>query len=345
MSLISTVNLKTILDRFGAARDLYSPIGSREGSPVLGTARDMVNEAFTVVIRDLDDFEQVSDMSQGMNTAVGQTNLEAAYNSWFNSAMSAVEGHISSRGRSVASSIVSLATYLTYYNGGVGGVRFANMMSPQLSDAYFIWRGSRLVKEGIYSPAINPANGAASGMGKRAVGGAFTDGAAVDTTKYSEVNLVAVVTVNFAAGTAPPTLTVNGTDHTGAAMTWTGNLVGNNPAAAVATTTTEVITAWTRQVVTLASAAGIAVGSWLTIDDGTENEETVLVEAVAGADITAVFKKGHGNGAAVIGSTSLLLIPGTAGRRCADATGITIGVTGHSAGEVRIEGVQDRVPL
>jgi hypothetical protein len=346
MALISPANLKSICDFLSASWNLLTPSGLKTGGVVTGTVRDFVNKALNVVVVSSADLEQETDLGQNFNSALQVANQSDIANVYLATILGSIDSHIQRRGGVVNASISNLATFLTYYNGGAGGAKFSSLLTPEFSDIYYARNAVRLPGAGIMSPAINPANGAASGLGTRAVGGAFADGLAPDLTKYSEVGLVAVTTVNFAAGTAPPSITVAGVDDTGAATTtWTNPFVGNNPTAVIGTTLSAPVTAWSRQTVAVASITGIAPGSWLTLEAGTVNEELILVEAVAGANITAVFKKAHAGASAVAGNSTIALTPSVAGRRCRDVTGITINITGHSAGTVRIDGVQDRVAV
>lgn len=343
--LITPANFRLITDRLGAAWDLLAGAGSSVGAPVAGTARDFIHKAHLTIVNDVDDHEQQIDMATALLTASLGVSRERAASEFIQAAFASLDGHMRGRGRQVSTLIESVPSFLDYYNGGAGGAEFSNLTTPQFGDMYFEYKKARLTTKTVLSPAINPANGAASGMGTRAVGGAFVDGATPDLTKHAPVNLVAVVTADFAAGTAAPSLTVATVDDTLAALNFTGTFAVVNPAAAVATTLVGAATANARQSVTLTSAAGVAVGSWLTIEAGTPREESVLVEALAGAVITAVFKKAHNAASAVTGSHTLALTPATAGRRARDVTGITINITGHTGGAVRIEGAQDRVPI
>jgi hypothetical protein len=220
------------------------------------------------------------------------------------------------------------------------------MLHPVFGDLWYDIYASRLPDEGLFHPGVHPyldATNYANGFGTRAVGGAFADGASYESTPlYSELEPMLEVIVNFSGGGAPPTFTVAGTDNTGAALNWTATGGSNNPEAAVSTTITPALNAMGRQTFAVASASGIVIGSTLKINAGLTDEEVIVVENVSGTDITAVCMKAHGAGAALTGFTTLALTPATAGRRIRDVTGITIGITAHTAGAVRVVGKQQR---
>jgi hypothetical protein len=224
------------------------------------------------------------------------------------------------------------------------------MLAPEFQALYYYLRGSYITNPtatniAIISPQIGPINGYASGMGTMTVGGSYVPGQAVITTQYAEVLPVAVVATSFLGGSAAPTVTVTGTDHTGAAgQTWTGTFSGNNPAAALATltVTSGAIVAQARQQVTISSSAGIVPGSVLTVNKGKPDQESVIVETVpSGTIVTAVFNVAHAASATLDGNTTIQLT-NINGRRLRSVSNVALGLTGHTAGVVRIEGAQDR---
>lgn len=157
------------------------------------------------------------------------------------------------------------------------------------------------------------------------------------------------VQTNFSGGSAAPTVTFDGTDAEGNSITWTATVTGgNNPTAAVSTTlSADVLTAAARVTVQVGSLSGIVAGSVLIVSEGLVDEERILVESIdSGATtITAVFLRNHDSGATLTGFRTFTATPGTAGRRVRTVTAITIGVTGHTTGQVRVTGVPDRIAI
>lgn len=110
----------------------------------------------------------------------------------------------------------SIDAYSTYWN--LNGPSTA-LLAPEFSDLYLLIRGVRPTLANVYSPAI-------ANMGQRAFGGGFSDGTAVDTTKYGGVALLQAQISSW-AGTSG-TLTVTGTNQAGqTGRTWTGTIAGN----------------------------------------------------------------------------------------------------------------------
>jgi hypothetical protein len=347
MSLISVANLQLLTDKLAALYDRWRvEFGVSTGNPVAGTDRYLADHALTVLTTTVDDYQQQYDMSQQFYTLATKCNRKDTARLHLTSVLASIEDHMSQRGSSVAASIVSLATFLSYYNGGSGGSAYSSMLHPVFGDLWYDIYASRLPDEGLFHPGVHPyldATNYANGFGTRAVGGAFADGASYESTPlYSELEPMLEVIVNFSGGDAPPTFTVAGTDNTGAALNWTATGGSNNPEAAVSTTITPALNAMGRQTFAVASASGIVIGSTLKINAGLTDEEVIVVENVSGTDITAVCMKAHGAGAALTGFTTLALTPATAGRRIRDVTGITIGITAHTAGAVRVVGKQQR---
>lgn len=367
MALMTTTIARTITNRLAKVyRELLTIADTSAGSATAGTSRktietmlaDAVGSADYNVEQDFNaDFRTFSDKvnAQGIMRAIGVATV-----------LGKLDTHCASNGPAVASAITSLSTFLSYYNGGAGGNAFANMLHPDFAALWSAIQGSSLAlpAAGIASPYIGPTHGAspqANGLGvftlSAANTGSFTDGSAVVTASYSEVNLVCEVITNFASGGSAPTiaiLTGQATDNTGVTTTtWNAATIpgGNNPPSAFTqkTITSGAITAGLKSTVTLASTAGMAVGAWVTINSGLPDQEHVLVEAlVANTSFTAVFLKAHNASATVDGRNSVALTVGTAGRRCRDIIALTAGTSGaslttdgHDAGAIRIVGVQD----
>lgn len=348
MALISTANALAYGDRVGRSYEiLLAQAGDKNAALAAdGTLRGLMY-ALLGQVTGVADFHQQRDLDDAVNTAVTKG---AAQNlgTYLGPVIDALTTHLANLGPSVAAAIVDLPSFASYYNGGAGGAKFSAMFTPYFAQACKDLKSITLPPAGVMSPALNPDFNAAvaQGMGTKSAAGVFTAGNAVDTTLYSEVIPVLEVTVTFVGGSAPPTATIAGLDDNGAAATWgpvtlTG---GNNPAPLTGITITPAVNAAARQTVAFSSATGVVVGSVLTINKNKPDQEVVIVEAVAGANVTAAFFKAHGAGATVDGPTCTAAGNAStgAGRRLRSVTSITLGLTGHSAGTVRVGGAQDR---
>jgi hypothetical protein len=248
----------------------------------------------------------------------------------------------------VSATITDIPTYLAWYNGGDGGAKFRCLVSPQFAALYLALQRASLAVTGVESPAVHPSYTtgiSAEGMASRTAGGAFAAGTAVDNTLYSEVNPLIEVVTDLTGAAAFPVIAVAGTDDAGStsATTWGVTLDANNPTAAVSTTITPVVAAMSRQTVAIASATGIIAGSVLTVNAGLVDQEVIVVETIAGTDITAVFQFAHGAGAALTGKRTYALVPSTGGKRCRSVSALTI--TQSTGGKIRVVGRQDRANI
>lgn len=353
MALMTAAQVITCTDYYGAMYAKLLPIFGTVtdvAAPVVGTIQKWASLAQTQITTNVDDYEIETDMLDAVHTCLTKSNIESIAYFAINPVQSLVN-HCSSRGTDVDSSISDLATFLSYYNGGSGGSAYANMLTPEFAKLYLALMGSSLPADGVMNDAIHPVwntAGSANGMGKRAVGGSFTDGDAVNVTLYSEVQPIVEVITDFSGGTAHPIITIAGTDDTNATTTtWTVTLDADNPVAAISTTITPAVTAQSRQTVAVASLDGIIAGSVLVVNSGLVDQEKIVVESVdgGGVTITAAFQVAHGAGAALTGNRSYATTPSTGSRRCADVSGITIDLNGggHAAGQVRVVGRRIRV--
>ena len=346
MSLITVANLQSVTDHLGAIYEtMLGTVGSfdDQDAPVTGTLQKLAKASRDLVVA-LGDYEQHKDLEDSINSAVYGTTNAQGFLSGYADFLSFLNDHCSKRGASVSDTIVSLATYLEYYNAG--GNIFTAMLTPGFAKLWNAIMASSLPIAGLMSPAIHPVwNSAVSsnGMGAMTVGGAFAAGTAVDGSLYSAVTPLLEVITDFANGTAPPDVTVEGVDHTGVGTTtWSATLTGNNPDSSVSTTITPAVNQDSRQTVAVGSLTNILAGSVLTVAGSAPDKEVIIVEAASGGNITAVFRKAHSAGAALTGNDTYALTPSVAGRRLVSVADITIDVTGHDAGVVRVVGKQDR---
>ena len=353
MSLITAANVQSFTDKFAAVYNLLlaaADTSANLASPVLGTVQSEISLLQTLVLG-LNDFEQENDLLLPVNTALGKSPVEKLMG-FLQPVLGSLNDHLATRGKEVNASIVDLPSFLTYYNGGSGGSKFANMLTPEMQTIYGVLLNNQtLPVAGVMSPAIQPdyrAAASAHGLADKVVGGSFTAGDAVDTTKYSEVIPVLEVITTITGGTGTISATLTGVDDQGNAATW-GPVVltgGNNPVAALSgITITPAVTAFSRQTVAFSSTTGIVIGSVLTINKGLPDQEVIVVEGVSGSNVTAVFKKAHAGSATVDGWTSTAAGAASTGasRRCRSISAITYTLNGQSAGKVRVAGAQDRV--
>jgi hypothetical protein len=314
--------------------------------PVAGTMRNLANLVL-LAFTNSGDYEIETDLNPATNTMFSNVAAEsevADFQQW----MQQLNQHCSLRGKEVSATITNLPTYLSYLNA----TPYTAMVSHTYADLTLLVQNLTLPKDTVYHPGISPDLDSVnypSGMGLKTFAGAFAAGAPVNAALYADVNPLLVVTADFTGGTAAPVVVVAGTDSGGATTTtWSPTGLPTNPVSAVSTTMTAggPITPQTRTTVTLASGTGIVPGSVLTFDGGTVNQEAVIVEAMpTGTTATCVFQKAHANGCAVTGKATYTLTPSVAGRRCRSISNITVTMTGHVAGAVRVDGRQDRRAL
>lgn len=348
MAIISQADLLTYCDHLGAIWDwLRGRVGSSAdaGSPVKGTAHWFAEQLKSHVVVDLDDFEQETDLLSGVGDAADNMVIQQVVGGLANS-MTALDNHCGGRGPALNSSIVNLSTYITHLNS----TPYTVQLTPGFMD---LWRNLGLTaipQDGAMKRTYHPdwaieALGTVDGMGSCDHTNTFTDGVAVDQTIEAECTPIAEVITSFAGGAAAPAVNVAGTDNDGNSINWTGTFSGNNPTAALSTTITPAVTQFTRSTVAVASASGIVNGSILKVNAGLDDEETILVENVSGSDITAVFLLAHDAGATLTGGESLALTPSVGGQLLRDVTNITLTLSSHSAGKIRILNTQSRSSL
>lgn len=347
LSLISAARLLSITDKMGETwRQIKGVLDvSSAAAPGVGSSRYPLYQALGELAVNSDDYFQQNDLSSYVYSAYTNLLATSLAQGTLAGMCGSVDSHISTYGSLVDASIIGVDTFQAWYNGGSGGAKFSSLLSPDFADLYYYAKSTTLAAGGVMSPAIHPTIDATAvnGMGTKTTGGSYTAGNAVDTTRYSEVAPVVEVIANFSGGSAAPAVTIAGTDDTGStSTTWSVTLDSNNPAAALSTTISPAVTAMGRQTLAFGSASGIAIGSVLKVNAGLIDEETIIVENVAGANVTAVFRKAHTAGAAITGNRSYATTPSVSGRRIRSVSGITLTLSSHAAGTVRVVGRQDR---
>ena len=198
--------------------------------------------------------------------------------------LDAIDSYCATNGPSVDASIVSLDTFLSYYNGGAGGSKFSALVTPEFATLWTAAGNTALSPAYIMSPGIHPdiiENGSAYGMGQRAVGGSYLDGDPTDADAHTEVEPLVEIVVDFASATANTTIEIFGTDDTGAeSTTWTTTIRDSlNPTSTISITTVPAITiANEKQFVVVSDQRGIVPGSVLEISTDFIDQETIIVE-------------------------------------------------------------------
>lgn len=352
MGLLSNTQLKAATDKLARVylEFAYFVTPSVDLTLTSGTLLQVMANLLLEVSKGSDDYNIEGDLNDAFYTVATKLNAAEIMSGLFVSSLTALNDHYANQDPAESG---GLAEYLLATNNPTGSLAtYTVLIDAFFQDFWVYTQGSAIDPESVMTKPIHPSWRGTSytntqAMGSRAVGGAFTDGYSVDAN-YGGCVPTVEVTADFTGGAAAPTVTVTGTDAQGATITFTATVTGgNNPTSAISTTITPAITtAAARLTVAVGSTTGIVAGSILTVNAGLSDEETILVESIAaGPTITAVFLKNHTAGATLSGKRTFVTTPSTAGSRCRDVTGITIGTTGHGAGTVRVIGAPDRSPI
>lgn len=349
--MLSIANFLTFCDKMSRVQDSVTTLFGTAASHPAGTLYQYAQDLETISVgsNDYDIETDLNTACRSFKLAFDASTTDSYGQSTLYTLMTGLDTHFSNHGTELVSdgTVSDTATFLAYYNGGSGSGTsvYDNQVIDTFGDLYSTLTGTSLTASNVFKKSYHPYINSSytNGMGTRAVGGAFTDGQSITSASYAAALMMVEITANFSGGTGLPTVTIAGTDDTGATTTtWSVTLDSNNPVSAVSTTVTPAITAGSRQVVAVASASGIVPGSVMKINSGLVDEEVFVVEAVAGTNITGAFLKAHSAGAALTGLRTYATTPSVAGRRCVDVSNITIGITGHSAGTVRVFNRQTR---
>lgn len=369
MSLISIGNTIILTDHYGAAYNLLkSQLGLSTDAIVAGPPRNLINNALITAVN-LGDATQEIDLvaTTSLQNAILNLTANLLSPSYLRRPVDDLSSHCQKNGGLVAASINSLDTFLTYYNGGGGGVTFSNPATYDFSQLYFILYSKLLTYPNQLFDVINSQWNATlypHSFGSVSYANVYTAGFSGISASYCEQNLIAQVTTSFASGGSQPFITATGIDNTGASMTWTAQLTSqaitpgtpgssssstnsvNNPAGMLTGVLTQSsIVAQLRQTIPLNNISTIVPGSVLTINSGLVDQEIIEVESITGSSITAAFKKAHANGATVSGLVSVSMTPAVAGRRARSISNISIGGGSWSAGEIEVAGWSDRIAI
>lgn len=352
MGLITNAQLEQVTDKLARlyAEFAYFVAPSSDLTTTTGTLLQATgNQLLAIIVADSNNYEAQRDLNAAFYTTTSALNAAELTNQLYGTALAALNTHYAAE-----SDEDGFAEYLLATNNPTGSLNtYDTLVDAWFQDWWTATNGTALDVESVMHKPIHPdwrgtTYTNAQAMGSRAVGGSLTDGYAADAA-YGGVKPTVEVTAGFSGGGAAPTITVTGTDAEGASVVWTATVTGgNNPTSAVSTTITPAVTTATaRATVVVASLSGIVAGSVLKVNAGLVDEEVILVESIdAGAvTITAVFSKNHTAGAALTGKRTFVTTPATATSRLRDVTAITIGITGHAAGTVRVTGLPERIAV
>ncbi len=351
MALISPANFKSFTDYLASMWRLLNPIaGSASiGSATAGTTAYAMQQLLVLTVG-LDDYEQESDLNDIAFQAQNNGNVQGLMG-FSAQTIGGLNSHMAGRGLESDAFISDVPSYLLSENGSGGanlGSRFSCMCVPEFQYLYEEMLGTTLPYQGVMSPALQPDYNSAAplGMGTCTFNNTFAAGSPVDITQFSEVLPVIEVITSFSGGGAAPQLTITGINDLGNSTTWGPTVItgGNNPTAALSGITITPVVAVGRQTVAFSGVTGIVIGSVLGVNATAPDAETIIVENVSGSNVTAVFSKPHGAGAAISGWTSTAVGAPSAGTRLRQVTALAIsGGGGWAAGKIRVAGRQDRV--
>ncbi len=248
-ALIDKSNVLTITDRLG---QVYRGLATAIDTPSTGCAARAADVlAAIMALTDPDAYEVEADLLTPAHSLVTGITTANIAGTAVQAMIQSLNAHCSQRGSVEASSIVSLDTFATYWNGAGD---FSDVLySPDFQLAYYAAIGSYLSIGNVYAPAIEQAT-YTNAMAKYVVEtSAFTDGAAVDTTKYGMLKPSLKVTDAITqSGTDPIVITVTGVDHEGTAdVDWTYTYTNPSGGGSIAEGDhdfAEVASAWIRDV-------------------------------------------------------------------------------------------------
>lgn len=169
------------------------------------------------------------------------------------------------------SGVTSIETYLAYYNTGAGGTWTA-LQNPAWYDLYYKWKGAyphltnpyfEIIKDGIWR-GTSYANALGRFVVSGAGAGTFTDGAAVDYTKYA--GGTGKINVSSLTGSGNVTITGLGmnpaTRAVTASVTWITSISGTGLTTVVVGGGTAPADCLLVDVTNVTIAAGITAGTF-----------------------------------------------------------------------------------
>lgn len=175
------------------------------------------------------------------------------------------------RAANIDASITGVESFLTYYNTGAGGEWNALMPGPQWRELYYQWKRAYPAIGNLYFEVLEGGTFRGTtytnALGKFVVSGAgtgtFTDGAAVDTTKYA--GGIGNLKVSGLTGSGNVTITGTGwnpaTNAITASVTWITSVSGDGNTAIVVGGGTAPADCLINNVTNITIAAGITAGT------------------------------------------------------------------------------------
>lgn len=223
-ALIDKNDLITITDKLGIIYAALRNAIEDEVNGCLVLATEIL--AAVMSISDTGEYYVLADLLAGANDLTGRLATSTVAQNTLQPFIAALNTHCSQRAPMVGiNSIQSIDSFAGYWNGVV----FNDVLfSPDFRDLYSAAIGAELTPANCYSPEILQGSEYPNAMGKWAQGSGFTDGAAVNTTKYgmAKPKLKVATALQCTVGQTM-TITVSGKNHTGASATWTYVTTGN----------------------------------------------------------------------------------------------------------------------
>jgi len=206
-TLLSNANVKTLTDNMAK---VYAELDAILESGV-GEANLHAVAAYAVVLglgTTLDDYYPTKDLLDAMKAMADNVETGAATASMMQTALAALDQHMSLRGSGVDSSIVDIATYATYYNKSPADPT-TMLYIPEFGDLYNAIKAR-------YMEVKNVSGDDQADMGHWTVAGGFVNGSALDETKYGLVKPKLVVTGGGFTSSDHVAVVVTGKNHLGA---------------------------------------------------------------------------------------------------------------------------------
>jgi hypothetical protein len=353
-NLITVANLLSAIDKIGNSWFLLNNFLTQSTvSPVtVNTPTNALSNLLTTYAALNNAVQEVALLStNSVQNGIGKVCADQIAPAYAGALIADLSRHCTVSGVGVAASIVDLNTFLSYYNGGSGGNKFANPATYEFGYLYNLISGTLLSYPNAMWESVNSLWNSTlypNGFGKCTFNNTFTAGYTGLTGTWAEPLPIVQVTTSFSSGSAAPIITVTGTDDTGSgATTWTYTFGSSNPSASISqqTISSGALTGQTVTTATVGSTAGIVPGSIITINKNKADQEIVPVRAVpSGITLTFACNQSHNASATIDANTSGTLVSTPSGRRIRTVSGITCGGSGGwAAGVVQVAGGADRL--
>lgn len=352
-NLISAANLLSSIDKIGNSWFLLNQFLTQSTATLtVNTPTNALTNLLAVYAALNNPVQEVALLStNSVQGGIGKVCADLIAPAYAGACISDLSRHCTTSGVGVSATIVDLNSFLSYYNGGSGGNKFANPATYEFGILYQLIFGSLLSYPNAEWESINSLWNATlypNGFGKCTFNNTFTAGYAGLTGTWAEPLSIVQVTTSFSSGSATPIITVTGVDDTGSgATTWTYTFGSSNPSASISqqTISSGALTGQTVQTVTVGTTAGIVPGSIITINKNKADQEIVPVRVVpSGTTLTFACNQSHLASSTIDANTSGTLVSTPSGRRIRTVSGITCGGSGGwAAGVVQVAGGADRL--